>query len=161
MQWNPNKWWMIFVRDFPKMEALQWTNQREIWPILLNLIFSPFERYWTIDKDYCWTGNNGFFTLDPSRGNMWNLRKPVWHGWSSTHPYGRKRKQSCWARGMESVPNAIERRMICIYSCYARTPPLERTNWMFKSATNFTYRDSLVPLDRTTFKNFPREYSEW
>ena len=33
MQWDPQDWWYMRIKDLPQPKALQWTNQRELWPL--------------------------------------------------------------------------------------------------------------------------------
>ena len=33
MQWDLGDWWNMRIKDPPQLKALQWTNQRELWPI--------------------------------------------------------------------------------------------------------------------------------
>ena len=50
MQWDPRDWWNLRIKDRPQLKAVQWTNQREIWPI--PSLYCPHNLHLFLNKQW-------------------------------------------------------------------------------------------------------------
>ena len=56
MQWNPNNWWLMTIKEPPKSKALESSNQTKIWHIPIqhhpHSIHKVLNKRWRILRDW-------------------------------------------------------------------------------------------------------------